>query len=138
MNVWFYVVFVVISWGTQHVLDKFALAHTSPQMIQVVSALCYALVAPIMLCYMKATGMSIDWDIRSIGWIAIASTLATLASIAFLTALQRMQTHLVIGLTSCYPLVAFLLCIMFLGESITTLKLIGITAIIAGTVLLGL
>ena len=138
MPTWLLVAICVICWGTWAVFEKQGTKHVSPLMMQVIGAYVYSAVAPIVFLFMKATGKSADWNVSGIAWTAGACVLATVASLSFTTAIQRSQVHLVVGFTSTYPVLTFLLCAIFLGEPVTMVKLLGVCAIVLGTVLLSM
>jgi uncharacterized membrane protein len=112
--------------------------YMTPLMMQVVGAYVYSAIAPVAFLFMKATNITSDWNWRGVLWTSGACILATIASLSFNTAVQRTHVHLVVGFTSVYPVLSFLLCWIFLGEPVTTVKLLGIAAIVIGTVLLSL
>lgn len=136
MPTWLLIAICVICWGTWALFEKLGTRHASPLMMQVIGAYVYSAVAPVVFLYMKATNTQSDWNWRGVAWTAGACVLATIASLSFTTAVQRAQVHLVVGFTSVYPVLTFLLCWIFLGEPVTWLKMLGIAAIVLGTVLL--
>lgn len=136
MPTWLLVTICVVCWGTWAVFEKQGTRYVSPLMMQVIGAYVYSAVAPIVFLYMKATGQQSSWNAPGIAWTAGACALATCASLAFTTAIQKSHVHLVVGFSSTYPVLTFLLCAIFLGEPVTTLKLLGIAAIVLGTALL--
>lgn len=136
MPTWLLVTICVICWGTWAVFEKMGTRHTSPLMMQVIGAYVYSVVAPIVFLYMKAANVATDWNARGVLWTAGACVLATIASLSFTTAIQRAHVHLVVGFTSIYPVLTFVLCAIFLGEQVTWLKMLGIVAIVTGTALL--
>jgi transporter family protein len=138
MPTWFLVAVCILCWGTWAVVEKLAVKHASPLMMQVIGAYAYSAIAPVIFLYMKGTGQSTTWTIPGILWTSLACGLATIASLAFQFAIQKSQVHLVVGFTSTYPVLTFLLCWLFLGEQVTLQKLLGIVAIIVGTVLISL
>lgn len=138
MPTWILVTICVICWGTWAVFEKQGTKHVSPLMMQVIGAYVYSAVAPIVFLYMKASGKVADWNVPGIAWTAGACLLATIASLSFTTAIQRSQVHLVVGFTSTYPVLTFLLCAIFLGEPVTPVKLLGVVAIVLGTMLLAM
>lgn len=136
MPTWLLVTICVICWGTWALFEKMGTRYTSPLMMQVIGAYVYSAVAPIVFLYMKATNTQTNWSITGILWTAGACVLATIASLSFTTAVQRAHVHLVVGFTSIYPVLTFVLCWIFLDEQVTPLKMLGIAAIVAGTVML--
>jgi len=136
MPTWLLIAICVICWGVWAVVEKQATRHTSPLMMQVIGAYVYSAVAPILFIFMKATNVQTSWNVPGVAWTAIACVLATVAGLCFTTAIQRAPVHTVIGFTSTYPVLTFVLCALFLNEHVTLTKLAGIVAIVLGTVLL--
>jgi transporter family protein len=136
MPTWILVAICILCWGTWAVVEKLAVRHASPMMMQVIGAYAYSAIAPVIFLYMKGTGQSTSWTVPGIAWTSLACLLATVASFCFQFAIQRSHVHLVVGFTSTYPVLTFLLCWLFLGEPVTWQKLVGIVAIVVGTILM--
>ena len=58
------------------------------------------------------------------------------AVVLFLTSIQTIGVSIATPISCTYPLFAFILAIVFLKEEITRFKLIGIIAIVSGTILI--
>lgn len=129
---WLLILICIVCWGSWAVLEKQAVRYISPQMIQVVSAYVYSMIAPFSFLYMKITNQEVNWDIRGILWTSLACILGTIATLSFATAVNKTDVHYVVGFTSMYPLFTFLLCYLFLNESITSIKLFGLLFITIG------
>ena len=110
----------------------------TPLMTQMVGAYAYSAVAPIVLMYMKATKLPTEWNVPGVLWTSLSVVLATIAGISFVYAIQKTQTHVVLGITSANPVLAFVICAIFLGESVTLLRVVGMFLVIVGVTLLGL
>ena len=136
MPTWLLIVICILCWGAWAVFEKQGTRHVSPLMMQIIGAYVYSAIAPIAFLYMKATGQQSTWNIPGVAWTAGACGLAAIASLAFTTAIQRAQVHLVVGFSSVYPILTFILCAIFLGEPVTWLKLVGIATICFGVTLL--
>lgn len=61
---------------------------------------------------------------------------ALIGQFFYFSALRMGETSIVVGIASTYPLVAFALSLIFLNESFTLLKLLGIILIVSGILLL--
>lgn len=138
MPTWALIATCIICWSAWAVVEKVGTRHVSPLMMQVIGAYAYSALAPILFLYMKATGAPTVWNHQGVAWTVIACILATIASLAFQVAIQREHVHLVVGFTSTYPVLTFLLCALVLGEPVTLRKMFGIVAVVVGTVLLTL
>lgn len=138
MPTWFLIIVCVISWGVWSVMQKLATTHTSPMMMQVIGAYVYSAVAPLIFLYMKATNSTTTWSTKGIMWTTASCVVAIIASLSFATAVQKAHVHTVVGWTSTYPVLTFILCTIFLGEAVTFTKLIGMTLVVMGTIALAL
>jgi uncharacterized membrane protein len=133
---WFLIAVCIVCWAVWAIVEKLATNHASPLMMQVISGYAYSVFAPMIFLYMKARNIPVVWTAKGICLTLTASLLATIASLAFTSAIQRAHVHLVVGLTSAYPILTFLLCAIFLSEPVTVFKLIGISLIVCGTIML--
>ena len=78
-------------------------------------------------------------DLRSASLLVIAGFLGSfVAFIAFYNGLKTGEMSLVVPVSGSFYLIAFLMGIFFLGESICLLKVTGVVLITAGIWLLGL
>ena len=138
MTNWILIVLCILCWSVWPLMMKFALSSISPIMIQVVIAYVYSMFAPAMFLYMKATGIAVEWSTKGIIYATIACTLSAAASLSFSTVIQRVPVNIVGSFTAIYPVITFLLSVIFLGESVTIMKFMGIMTIAVGIVLLSL
>ena len=135
-SIYFLVVVSIICWGITPILDKKALVHVSPLTMQVISSYTYSAIAPLMFLYMRALNVEPHWSGAGIAWTVLASVVATIGSLTFMMTMKHAHVYHVVGLTSVYPIVTFVLCAVFLGEPVTSIKLIGIVTIVTGVVIL--
>lgn len=73
-------------------------------------------------------------------WIfCLASSLCmSVGGITYLAAMGRCSVSYVVGITSCYPVVMYLLALVFLKEEFNRLRLCGILLLVSGLVLIRL
>lgn len=133
---WILIATCIVCWGSWSLTQKVATRHMSPMMLQIVAAYVYSAVAPIFFLYIKATGARSDWNVSGVLWTVLACVLITIGGLSFSTVVQRAPVHTVVGFTSVYPVLTFVLSAIFLGESVTLMKLLGVAVIVAGVVLL--
>lgn len=138
MKPWALIALCTFAWAFWAVAQKMALRSMTPLMTQMVGAYVYSAVAPVVLLYMKATRLPTEWNVPGVLWTSASVVLATVAGISFVYALQRAQTHVVLGITSANPVIVFVICAAFLGEEVTLLRAIGMGCVVVGVTLLGL
>ncbi len=129
--------FGMICWGIAPVFAKAALKNTDP-------------VAGLVLRTIFAASVVSGWVIISgnfskvssipanTWWlIGIEALLATLVGdLAYYAALKKGDVSLVTIIMSSSPLITILCSVLFLGEQITLMRLIGATLVIAGIILI--
>ena len=105
--------------------------------VQFVSFISTALLMPIYFQIFRP-----DWTIRHIDtqgaiWAAAANVFSITASFAFLRAVKTTDVSIVTLTTSVYPIVTFVLAVVFLDERITIWKVVGIPIVIFGVWIAG-
>lgn len=75
------------------------------------------------------------FSLATIGIILIASFLYTIAYLAFYKGLQMSKVSIISPVAACWAVVTVILSLIFLGETLTTLKSIGVGLAILGAVL---
>ncbi len=131
-----YIVICIIAWGCWGIAQKLAVKHASPLMMQVISSYVYSIVGPIVFLYMKAAGKETTWAPYGIAWTLLSCVLAVIGGLSFSMALQRASVNSVVGLTSAYPVLTFLLAATLLGEPVTLRKMLGIVIVSTGMIII--
>ncbi len=76
-------------------------------------------------------------DTRTVVYLCIGGLIAGFfGQLSLYTALKSGEASVVIPISATYPLVTLLIAVLFLGESITIAKLIGIVLVVVGVILL--
>jgi len=124
-------------WGAATVLDKLALTRMQPLVGVAVRSFAISFVAVAALA---ATLREKAWegiDARSWFFIIMSGMLSgLLGQWTYYKALKYAEASRVVPIVGGYPLVAFVLAVLVLGESITAQKLCGAALVVAGIVLL--
>ena len=124
-------------WGAATVLDKLALARLQPLFGVAVRSIAIALVAGGALA---ATLRERAWegvDARTWFFIIMSGMFSgLLGQWTYYKALKYAEASRVVPIVGGYPLVAFVLAVLVLGESITTQKICGAALVVGGIVLL--
>lgn len=130
-----YIVLCIVAWGCWGIVQKLAIRHASPFMVQIISSYVYSIVGPVIFLYMKATKQEMVWNPSGIAWTTLSCVLAVAGGLSFSAAIQRAPVNSVVGLTSAYPVLTFLLAAVLLGEPVTLRRVIGIVVVAAGLII---
>ena len=124
-------------WGVATVLDKLALARLQPLVGVAVRSIAISIIAA------GAVGVSLRarvWqgiDARSWVFIIMSGICSgLLGQWTYYKALKYAEASRVVPIVGGYPLIAFILAIFLLGESVTAQKLCGVVLVVGGIVLL--
>ena len=124
-------------WGIATVLDKLALARLQPLVGVAARSVAISVVAVAALA---ATMRERAWegvDARSWMFVIMSGMCSgLLGQWTYYKALKYAEASRVVPIVGGYPLIAFALAVLFLGESITPQKLGGAMLVVAGIVLL--
>jgi transporter family protein len=118
-------------WGF---LSKIALRTSSPIQTMLVYGLMTVLVAGIALAVGSKTG---SWGVGSLAVAAASALCGSTALVLFYAAVDQGKVTIVIPITSVYPAGVALLALIFLGERLSPLQLLGMILALAGVALLG-
>lgn len=129
MSVTIYIVLAVIGWSTWAIFNKLALNHIHPFAVQFVAAL---VCIPLSFIYYNFIPKDMKWDKAGIAWAAIAACVTFGGSCCYMFAASQKEVSTVIGFTALYPALTFLLAVVFLGETFTANKFIGLLLVLAG------
>lgn len=124
-------------WGVATVLDKLALARLQPLVGVTVRSFAISLIAAGALAVSLRGRAWQGIDARS--WIFIIMSgifSGLLGQWTYYKALKYAEASRVVPIVGGYPLVAFVLAILLLGENVTAQKLCGVVLVVAGIVLL--
>jgi len=126
-----------VFWGAATVLDKLALARLQPLVGVAVRSMAIALVACMALGMTMRERVWEGIDARSWVFIILSGMLSgLLGQWTYYKALKYAEASRVVPVVGAYPLVAFALAVLLLGESVTVQKLCGAGLVVAGIVLL--
>lgn len=126
----------VLGWGLWAFFQKLAVKNMSPLLMQLCNAYVYSAFAPLMYLAMKAHNASFAWSSRGIMWTALATMCGCAAGYAFLFAIQNRPVNQVLPWVQTYPILSFVLCWVFIGETLTTTKAVGMCFLLTGALLM--
>jgi transporter family protein len=124
-------------WGAATVLDKLALARLQPIVGVLIRSVAISVAA---LAVAGATIRERVWEgIDARTWFfIIASGMCSglIGQWTYYKALKYAEASRVVPIVGGYPLIAFILAVLVLGESLTAQKLCGAALVVAGIILL--
>ena len=138
MKPYYWALLSMLVWGVAPILEKFGLSKISVFGGLIYRSLGVVLGALMIVLFkfdaVKETLLSSpkDWWFLTCGGL-LASILG---QIFFYHALKDGEASLVVPLAAAYPLVAFILGVIFLGEQVTATKIAGLAFILVGVFLL--
>ncbi len=130
----------ITAWGSAAIFDKIAMAHFKSAWVAVTirMGLAWAIVAGISFA---SGGLREAVSVPRYAIIAllVSGLLGSLiGQVSYYAAVKYAEVSRVVGITSAYPLVTFLLGTLLLRESVTPVKLAGVLLSVAGITLLTL
>jgi drug/metabolite transporter (DMT)-like permease len=105
-------------------------------MFMQLTGFCLSIITAIF-CYSRIRSSHLQFSWEGVGLTALASTAATIAYFTYLSAIKSGDVGITSALMATYPLFTFIFSVMFLGETITFTKTIGMICLLIGMVILG-
>ena len=128
-----------VLWGITPIFDKLGVAKASPTAIMAIRfSTTFLCILPLFL--MPGVRAEIrSLDSRTLGYIIVAAVLSAILGICmYFMAMKRMEATRVTAICATYPLVTFILGVVFLQEGISWTKAVGTILTVAGIVFLSL
>jgi bacterial/archaeal transporter family protein len=123
----------VLLWGAWSVLGKEALKHSS----WINLTLFFGIVS-VMTCAGLATlGYRDLLRPGKLGIVVLASAAGTAGLVTFYLALDRGKASLVTPIVSIYPVITAVLAVMWLGETLSAVQVVGLGFAVVAMVLIG-
>lgn len=119
----------IFGWALWAIFNKLALNHIHPFAVQFVAAV---ICVPLTILYWCLIPKDMKWNVAGIVWATLAACVTFGGTIAYMYAASQKEVTQVIGYTALYPSITFLLAIIFLGETFTLNKFIGLVLVLAG------
>ncbi|MBI4949626.1 MAG: EamA family transporter [Deltaproteobacteria bacterium] len=125
-------------WGFAPAFEKLGLdGKIDPYLGVVIRSIPVAVIAFVGLAVMGRTASIATVDLKSALLVAAGGLIAgLLGQLAFYSALKYGEASVAVPVAATYPLVALVVSVVFLGESFTVQKLVGIGLVVGGVVLL--
>lgn len=134
-----FAILAAICWGTAPIFAKMGLSRAHPFIGVSIRTF---IIATTILIILIASGNIKEFrhiDLKTILFLAGEGLLAGLiGQFFYFKAIKLWEASKVTPIVASYPLIAFILAIIFLGEKVTLLKGLGALLVVSGILLLGL
>jgi len=127
----------IFSWGVWGFLNKLAVQRMHPLQMFIVGCCVNLLLLPIYAFTLKTSNANQPWHIGSITLCALAGLASTVGTIAYIYGIRTGDLGTTAVLSCAYPVLTVLLAALFLGETLTMSKIIGIVLVMVGVIVLG-
>jgi drug/metabolite transporter (DMT)-like permease len=135
-NLW--LLLCVFLWGTTTFLQRLSADHMNPIVMQIVVALGFLLYVPFGIWHVGGWS-NIKWSGLSICLTLVATIMSIVGNIVFYNVLRTSNSTGAMSMLLClYPVWTLILSATFLHETFSVNKIVGIIAMIVGTVFLSL
>ena len=134
MKGFYFAILAAIVWGIAPILEKAGLKNIEP-LSGVIVRSCGVMIGAIALAIFNSNifKSALKADPKTILFLFLGGILASiLGQIFFYTALKQGEVSKMVPIAATYPLVSFLLGLLFFGESFTIAKGLGIGFVILG------
>lgn len=139
MRSYLFSILAAVFWGMAPVLEKMGLSRISP-----LAGIFVRSFVSVLLCAMIFSSYKDGWrwifsegSMKGILLLIVSGiSSAFIGQFFYFSALRIGEASVAVGIASTYPLIAFFLSLIFLGESLTFYKLIGILFIVSGIIIL--
>jgi transporter family protein len=135
--VYFLAIFGMVCWGIAPIFAKIGLNNANPMAALVLRTLMAAGMVTAWIAVSGSLGQVKQIPFNSWILLGIEAILATLiGDLAYYAAIKRGEVSVVTVIMASSPLVTMICAIIFLGEQITTFRIIGAAFIILGIILI--
>ncbi|MFZ5801627.1 MAG: EamA family transporter [Candidatus Omnitrophota bacterium] len=137
MSAFLWSILAAVIWGLVPILEKAGLVNVRP--LAGLFYRCFGVVIGVILLglFMVKPEDIRAVEVRSVVLLILSGFLASfVAQICFYNGLKLGDVSKVVPISGSYPLIAFLLGVLFLGESLSVWKIAGAVLVIAGIWLL--
>lgn len=133
-----FAIFTAILWGLAPVLEKTGLrGNLSPLAGVTLRSFAISIVALLSMVIFKRVPQLFQCTLRDAGFVILGGLIAgLLAQWTYYMALKQGSVSSVVPITAAYPLVAFVLSVIFLQEVLSWQKILGAVFVVAGVVLI--
>ena len=133
MNYFTWAILAAVIWGVVPLFEKLGLLRVQP-MVGLFYRSLGVVIGLLFLFFFRLKPQDIKAiDLRAVVLLVLSGFLASfLAQVCFYNSLKAGEVSKVVPLAGMYPLIAFILAVVFLGETMTLTKFLGVILIVAG------
>jgi drug/metabolite transporter (DMT)-like permease len=124
------IIVAIVGWALWSICNRLATQRTDPFLTMMIGMACNFVMVPFYLPMVKSFKTS--W--AGIGWIAASSICVCTAVLAYTVLAMRTSVSSAISTTALYPMLSFFLAVVFLHESFSWMKFVGLGLMVAGTI----
>lgn len=138
MKPFYFAILAALTWGMAPIVEKTGLANTAPLPGIIIRSLGVFIGAVILVIFNNGLLKSVfKADLKSAVFLVMGGVIASImGQIFFYNALKHGEASKMVPIAGTYPLVSFLLGLMFFGETFTIVKGLGMVFVILGVFLL--
>ena len=123
---------VIIGWGLSHNFWRLSAKTTPPAAIPIIGLICGLCLTPLYLWVLNKNSLSTKWNWQGISWAALGYIVSALGTLAYMFVLQKNDVSRVVGISTSYPILTMMVAIMFMGETFSLAKFIGLLLVLTG------
>jgi len=115
------------------ILNKMAVSRIDPALVQISAYSFYIFLVPILIS--ASNFQSLKKDQVGIALAIFSAICSAVAGYFYARAVKTSDVSSVLSITTCYPSLAFLLSVLFLGETFSFKKFFGFAIMITGAII---
>lgn len=133
MSAWMWALLAASAWGVAPLIEKAGLRQIAPMTGLFYRSLGVAIGLVLLGCFVVKPQEIRSVDMRSALLVMAGGFLASIVGQTFFyNSLKLGEVSRMVPISGSYPFIAFFLGILFFGESLTLIKLVGATLIVLG------
>lgn len=138
MKAYYWAILAALIWGVAPIVEKLGLAEISPLPGVFLRSMCVFVGGLVIAVFSPGVFKALaGYSMRSMILIGVGAICASIiGSIFFYHALKTGEASRVVPIGASFPLVSFILGVIFLHEGVTAAKVAGMALVIAGIYLL--
>lgn len=133
----FLIIICILLYGSATFFKRLGLAQLHPYQFLLLTGICYAIVIPLWYLLLKPHPDVPQYSTQSVLFVVIYSCFSILAGLVLAFLLQKTSTPgTLIVMTNLSSLVTLLLAYLFLGEQLSTTKIVAVMLAILSLILM--